>query len=53
MVDVDCDNRLMDEIMRNLAQEVAAINLTSFDEGQKFPMSQPMLTSASSFGIFS
>jgi len=53
MVDVDCDNHLMDEIMKNLAQEVAAINLTSYEEGQKFPMSPPippMLSSASSFG---
>ena len=50
MVDVDCDNRLMDEIMKSLAEEVAAINLTSYEEGQKFPHSVPMLSAASSFG---
>jgi len=50
MVDVDCDNRLMDEIMKKLSSEVAAINLTSFDEGQKFPTSNPVLSTTNSFG---
>lgn len=51
MVDVDCDNRLMDEIMKTLQQEVAAINLSSFEEGQKFPHPPPgCLSATSSFG---
>lgn len=50
MVDVDCDNNLMDDIMKNLAQEVAAINLSSYDQGQAFPNATPLLSSASSFG---
>lgn len=51
MVDVDCDDRLMDEIMDTLSMEVAAINLTSFDEGgRKFPRSMTSLSSMSSFG---
>ncbi|CAG7831738.1 unnamed protein product [Allacma fusca] len=50
MVDVDCDNRLMDDIMKTLASEVAAINLTSFDQGQKFPHPHVgALSSTSSF----
>ncbi|CAG7831735.1 unnamed protein product [Allacma fusca] len=52
MVDVDCDNRLMDDIMKTLASEVAAINLTSFDQGQKFPHPHVgALSSTSSFGL--
>jgi len=50
MVDVDCDNKLMDEIMDTLSKEVAAINLSSFEEGQKFPRHMASLSSMSSFG---
>ncbi|CAL8115370.1 unnamed protein product [Orchesella dallaii] len=49
MVDVDCDNKLMDEIMDTLSKEVAAINLNSFEEGQKFPRHMGSLSSMSSF----
>jgi tryptophan 5-monooxygenase len=53
MVDVDCENDLMDEVMKTLAQEVAAINLQSYEQGQKFPAPSPgMLSSASSFGKY-
>lgn len=52
MVDVDCDNRLMDEIMEMLSREVAAINLQSFEEGKRFPRSLTSLSSMSSFGKY-
>jgi len=50
MLDVDCDNVLMDEIMKTLSQEVAAINLSSFEQGQRFPRPLQSLQSMSSFG---
>jgi tryptophan 5-monooxygenase len=51
MLDVDCEPTLMDEIMKTLSHEVAAINLSSFEQGQKFPRLQS-LQSISSFGNF-
>ena len=50
MLDVDCEPQLMDEIMNTLSEEVAAINLNSFEQGQKFPRTLQSLQSMSSFG---
>ncbi|XP_035713261.1 tryptophan 5-hydroxylase 1 isoform X1 [Folsomia candida] len=49
MLDVDCEPELMDEIMKTLSDEVAAINLTSYEQGHKFPRPLQSLQSMSSF----
>lgn len=50
MLDVDCEPELMDEIMKTLSSEVAAINLSSYEQGHKLPRPLLSLQSMSSFG---
>lgn len=51
LVDVDCDNKRMDELMALLKREVAAINLATFENGAELPPPTP-LSSTASFGKF-
>ncbi|XP_066991844.1 tryptophan 5-hydroxylase 1 isoform X2 [Anabrus simplex] len=48
MVDVECDNRRMEDLMKMLRKEVAAINLSNFEEGEELPPPTP-LSSTTSF----
>ncbi|XP_066907998.1 tryptophan 5-hydroxylase 1 isoform X2 [Halyomorpha halys] len=47
LVEVECDNKKMEQVVSLLRREVAAINLTTFEEGVELP--QPTLSSTASF----
>lgn len=47
LVDVECDNKKMDELVALLRRKVAAINLKQYEEGYEFP---PPTPSTASFG---
>lgn len=49
LVDVECDNKRMEELIALLKREVAAINLASFENGADLPPPTP-LSSTASFG---
>lgn len=47
LVDVECDNKRMDELIALLKREVAAINLATFEQGSDLPPPTPLSTTAS------
>lgn len=47
MVDVECDNKRMEQLVHMLRREVSAINLTACEDS---PAPHPMLSAAPSFG---
>ena len=49
LVDVECDNRRMEQLMSLLRREVAAINLANFEDGAELPPPTP-LSATASFG---
>ena len=49
LVDVECDSKKMQQLTRMLNREVAAINLSQYDEVDTVPH-PPMLSAAPSFG---
>lgn len=49
LVDVECDGKRMEQLMRMLSREVAAINLAQFEQTGDIPQ-PPMLSAAPSFG---
>lgn len=48
LVEVECDNKKMEQVVYLLRREVAAINLTTFEDGVDFPPPTP--SSTASFG---
>lgn len=52
LVDVECDSKKMQQLTRMLSREVAAINLSQYEETGTVPHSPhaPMLSAAPSFG---
>jgi tryptophan 5-monooxygenase len=51
LVDVECDNKRMEQLMSLLRREVAAINLSHYEKGESLPPATPTPLSASaSFG---
>nr|CAD7265845.1 unnamed protein product [Timema shepardi] len=50
LVDVQCDNKRMEQLVRMLRREVAAINLDQFEQGEELPPPTP-LSAAASFGL--
>lgn len=51
LVDVECDNKRMEQLMSLLRREVAAINLSHYEKGEALPPPTPTPLSASaSFG---
>lgn len=51
LVDVECDNKTMEQLVSLLRREVSAINLKQFEEGADLPPPTP--SSTASFGMFS
>lgn len=49
LVEVQCDNRRMEQLMPLLRMEVAAINLDTFEQGAELPPPTP-LSATASFG---
>lgn len=47
LVDVECDNKKMEELVVMLRKEVSAINLKQYEEGYEFP---PPTPTTASFG---
>ncbi|XP_072154565.1 tryptophan 5-hydroxylase 1 [Bemisia tabaci] len=47
LVDVECDNRRMEQLMSLLRREVAAINLANFEDGAELPPPTPLSATAS------
>ncbi|XP_065211574.1 tryptophan 5-hydroxylase 1 isoform X2 [Planococcus citri] len=47
LVDVECDNKRMEQLMSLLRREVAAINLSHYEEGEALPPPTPTPLSAS------
>ena len=53
LVDVQCDNKRMEQLVRHLRREVSAINLAQFEDGADLPPLPPTpLSAAASFGEF-
>lgn len=53
LVDVQCDNKRMEQLVRHLRREVSAINLAQYDDGADLPPLPPTpLSAAASFGEF-
>lgn len=53
LVDVECDNKRMEQLMSLLRREVAAINLSHYENGEALPPPTPTPLSASaSFGKY-
>lgn len=51
LVDVECDNKRMEQLMSLLRREVAAINLSHYENGEALPPPTPTpLSSSNSFG---
>lgn len=48
LVEVECDNKKMEQVVSLLRREVAAINLATFEDGVEFPPPTP--SSTASFG---
>jgi tryptophan 5-monooxygenase len=52
LVELECDNRMMDQVVRQLRREVSAINLATFQEGSiDIPPPTPSSTTTS-FGMY-
>lgn len=49
LVDVECDSKRMEQLMRMLSREVAAINLAQYEQTGNIPHA-PSLSAAPSFG---
>lgn len=49
LVEVECDNRKMEQVVSLLRREVAAINLTTYESGSDLPPPTP-LSATTSFG---
>ncbi|RZF47999.1 hypothetical protein LSTR_LSTR002065 [Laodelphax striatellus] len=49
LVDVECDNRRMEQLMTLLRREVAAINLATFEQGSDLPPPPTPLSATASF----
>lgn len=47
LVDVECDNKKMEQLTGMLKREVAAINLATFESGAEVPPPTPMSATAS------
>lgn len=47
LVDVECDNKRMEQLTGMLKREVAAINLATFESGAEVPPPTPMSATAS------
>ena len=53
LVDVQCDNKRMEQLVSHLRREVSAINLAHFEDGADLPPLPPTpLSAAASFGEF-
>lgn len=53
LVDVQCDNKRMEQLVSLLRREVSAINLAQFEDGADLPPLPPTpLSAAASFGEF-
>lgn len=49
LVDVECDSKKMEQLMKMLSREVAAINLAHYEQIGNIPRA-PSLSTATSFG---
>lgn len=49
LVDVECDSRKMEQLMKMLSREVAAVNLAHYEQIGNIPRA-PSLSAATSFG---
>lgn len=49
LVDVECEQKIMEQLMKMLSREVAAINLSQYEESKSFTH-PPLLSAAPSFG---
>lgn len=49
LVDVECDSKRMEQLMKMLSREVAAINLAHYEQIGSIPRA-PSLSAATSFG---
>lgn len=47
LVDVECDNKKMEQLTGMLKREVAAINLATYESGAEVPPPTPMSATAS------
>lgn len=52
LVDVECDSKKMEQLMKMLSREVAAVNLAHYEQMGNIPR-VPSLSAATSFGEFS
>ena len=53
LVDVECDNKRMEQLVRLLRREVSAINLAQYEDGEELPPLPPTpLSATTSFGKF-
>ncbi|KAL2729424.1 tryptophan 5-hydroxylase 1 [Vespula squamosa] len=49
LVDVECDSKRMEQLMRMLSREVSAINLDQYEQTGSIPQQAPCLSTAPSF----
>lgn len=47
-MEIECDSKHLDQVIRMLKREVQSVNLASIDDGEKFPPPTP-LSAAQSF----